>query len=311
MSLITVTGEIDPGEVLLADAHEHVWIQPEAGVDPSARIELNDYDAITGELRTLSSGGVLLVDCQPGGAGRDARQLAAVARAANLWITAVTGFHQRKYYPPAAPHWSQTADDFIAELTHATHETRDHAVPVRASAIKVGYEGVIEGQTRVLMEAAAHAARATGATILFHTEQGRGVELLIPFFEGYGVPASQLYLCHVDKRNDFALHADLARAGALLGYDTFARPKYDPANNVWRLLQQMIAAGLDHRVAVGLDFAFPSMWAFGGGQGIAGAYASILKRMEQIGLTADSIRRLTARNIAQQLVFKTAPPSGV
>ena len=91
---------------------------------------------------------------------------------------------------------------------------RETGNTIRATTIKVGYEGTIAGQTRVLMEAAAEASRQTGALILFHTERGQNVEALIPFFGDRGVPASRLYICHVDKRPDAGLHRALAQAGA-------------------------------------------------------------------------------------------------
>lgn len=311
----TVTGGVPVEAITLADGHEHVWINPAEGVSPEARIELNDFERIRQELVGFKqAGGMLLVDCQPGDAGRDTRQLRRLSEATGVLITATTGTHQRKYYPPDSWQWQADADEaaryFVSELTEGTREALDarrdpaEAMPIRAAIIKIGYEGVIEGQTRVLMDAAASAARQTGASILLHTEMGRNVEALIPFFEQRGVPANRLYMCHVDKRPDLGLHRELARAGVLLGYDTFGRPKYDPDHGVWQLIPTLVADGLAHSIAVCLDFAFPAQWrSFGGEPGLTFLPTKILPRLQQIGLDAATIHRLTARNVAERLAW--------
>lgn len=314
--LRTVTGFIDPETITLADGHGHVWIEPPQGVAGDVRIELNDYAAIEGELRDFhAQGSALIVDCQPGGAGRDARQLAKLSNAAGVAITATTGFHQQKYYPPASWLWHSSAEPaaafFIEELTVGTFESGG---TIPATVIKVGYEGIIDGQTRILMEAAAEASNRTGAAILFHTERGLNIEALLPFFTGHGVPCHRLYLCHVDKRPDFGLHRELAQAGVLLGYDTFVRPKYNPNQNVWPLVKQMAAAGLDGSVAVCLDLAFPYMWrACNGAPGLL-ALVDIVSRLRAEGMSESSIRHLTALNVVRRLVWadseRTSKPYG-
>lgn len=312
----TVTGNVPVTAIQLADGHEHVWIDPSEGGSAEAHIELNDYVRIRQELESFrQAGGTLLVDCQPGGAGRDTLQLRRLSEDTGVLITATTGTHQQKYYAPDSWQWQASVDEaaryFISELTEGTRESLDAQAenpvrqPVRAAIIKIGYEGMIEGQTCVLMEAAAAASQQTGASILFHTEQGRNIEALVPFFEQRGVPPHRLYMCHVDKRPDVGLHRELAQAGVLLGYDTFGRPKYDPEHGVWQLIPNLAADGLDHSMAVGLDFAFPSQWrSFGGEPGLTFLQAHVIPHLAQIGLDTEAIKRLTAQNVAERLVWK-------
>lgn len=308
MTIQTVTGPIAVDEVRLADAHAHVWIEPPEGVAPEAALRLHDAEAIRAELNDFySAGGTILIDCQPGGCGRNGNRLAELARATGVHITATTGFHQQKYYPPEHWLWSASAEEaasyFIEELTVGMRETGN---TIRATTIKVGYEGVISGQTRILMEAAAEASRRTGALLLFHTERGKGVEALVPFFEDSGVSARRLYMCHVDKRADVGLHRELAQAGVLLGYDTFARPKYHPDRGVWPLLEILVAEGLEAQIAIGLDMALASMWRhFGGHPGLDFLPHHVVPRLRAMGIPEPAIRKLTATNIAQYLVWQT------
>ncbi len=307
MNLLTVTGPIPVEAVRLADGHAHLWISPPDGLAPGSRLALDDYETIRAELTDCRAAGVTtLIDCQPGGCGRDAGMLRRLAEATGLHVTATTGFHRQTYYPAQSWLWSASEEAaaayFVEELTVGTRETGG---TVRATTIKVGYEGVIDGQSRVLMEAAALAARLTGAAILFHTEQGQNVEALLPFFADRGVAPARLYLCHMDKRPDSGLHRELARAGVLLGYDTFARPKYHPEQNAWRLIHALIADGLDHAIAIGLDLALSATWRrYGGQPGLSFLPEQIVPRLRAEGIGEASIRRLTGQNVAERLVWQ-------
>jgi predicted metal-dependent phosphotriesterase family hydrolase len=305
----TVTGLVEEEDVRLADAHGHVWIKPPKGVSKDARLRLCDYAAIEAELVDFSlAGGTTIVDCQPGGCGRNAEMLVRLATATGLHITATTGFHRRRYYPPTHWLWSASEEEisthFVEEVTCGMHETNG---TVPATTIKVAHEGRLEGQTLVLMAAAAEAARQTGAAILCHTERGRNAEELPPFFADRGVPADRLHICHMDKRPDFGLHRELAQAGTLLGYDTFVRPEYKPEERGWPLLAKMVADGLADRIAIGLDLADSSMWRHSGGQpGMVALAEEIVPRMRAKGMMESTIIQLTGRNIARRLVHQTS-----
>lgn len=307
MNLQTILGSIPIGDVKMADAHAHAWIDPPKGVAPKHRLELKNARLIEAELKDFrSGGGTTLIDCQPGGCGRDGHMLAKLSESTGLHITATTGFHLQHYYPYGYWLWSasehEAADFFVNELTIGLHENGD----ALATTIKVGYTGKIEEQTRVLMEAAAEASRQTGAAILFHTEQGQNVEALPTFFEDRGVSANRLYMCHVDKRPDIGLHRELAQAGALLGYDTFVRTKYKPGQNVWPLLVEMVRAGYDGNIAIGLDLALSSMWRhYGGGPGMITLPEEILNRLHSEELSVSIIEKLVGQNVARVLVRET------
>lgn len=301
--IVTVTGSVPVETIGITDCHSHAWIDPVAGGASDAPV-LNSFDAIQAELTAFRQvGGRLLVDCQPGGCGRDVRRLVRLSQATGLLITSVTGFHMQKYYPPENRLWQATADQaarhFIRELTEGAAES-EFTIP--ATAIKIGYSGETEGQSRVLMEAVAAASRETGAAILFHTEAGKNIEALIPFFAAQGVPPRRLYVCHVDKRPDLGLHRELIKAGVLLGYDTFLRPKYDPDNGVWKLIPALVSEGLAHGIAIALDPAFPNLWAFGGGHGPRALAEIVLPRLRREGIDEASISAMLGRALARRFV---------
>ncbi|WP_343390354.1 hypothetical protein [Candidatus Amarobacter glycogenicus] len=181
-----------------------------------------------------AAGGGAMVDCQPGGCGRNGRILANLSRATGVHVIACTGFHLRRYYPPHAMLWQLSAeaaaDLFVEELTGALRETKNDSKPVRAGFLKIAGESSFEQTPGHLLEAAAAACRATGCVIEMHTERGTAVEEFLQFFVDQKVDPRRLVFCHVDKRPDFGFHEALAKTGAMLEYDTFFRPKYKPGN---------------------------------------------------------------------------------
>jgi predicted metal-dependent phosphotriesterase family hydrolase len=304
--VMTVAGPISFDEMGITDAHNHVWIEGFKGADPAnpvldqlalIRRELNDYRL---------AGGSSLLDCQPGGCGRDGRRLLELSRLSGVHIIACTGFHRRKYYPSDSKFWSLTsqsaADLFISELTRGLKETLSGRQPVLAGFIKIALEDSWEKCPLPFLEAAAAAATKTGCVVEIHTEKGALAVEIVDFFIKHAVPADQLVICHIDKHIDFGLHAELARSGALLEYDTFFRPKYDPEINVWPLVDRMAASGLEACVTLATDMAEKEMYlAYGGGPGLASLPLKIKSRLADRGLPESAIQQLVGGSIARRL----------
>jgi len=311
-TLQTVTGRVSPGELSIVDAHAHAWIAPVPGGSPGLP-QLADLPAIQAELVDYRQvGGSALVDCQPGGCGRDGRALAQLSAASGVALIACTGFHLRKYYPPDAWLWQADVDRaqaaFVSELTQGLAETLDTAQPVQAGFVKIACEATIEATPAALVEAAAGAALETGSALLVHTERGLDAERIVAAMVARGLEAGRMILCHMDKRPDPGLHRALAQQGVLLEYDTFYRPKYEPERNAWPLLERMLAEGFEGRLAVGTDMAHPSFWSrLGGGPGLTGLITRIIPRLQGLGCGPATIRRLTGANIAGRLATTIEP----
>ena len=302
----TVLGEISCETLGITDAHNHVWIDPVPGAAPGVPV-LNQYDEIKRELELYRlAGGGSLLDCQPGGCGRNTNRLAQLSRATVVPIIACTGFHRRKYYP--ADHWLFTASSehaaeyFLRELTSAFEETKDQPQPIRAGFIKAALESEWSDTPQAALEGAVEAARQTGLLFQMHTEKGELAEKAALFMQDHGVPPAQLVLCHMDKRPDFGLHVELAQFGALLEYDTFYRPLYEPESNLWPLMQKMVAAGLSAHIALATDMAEARMYAtIGKGPGLASLPAEIRSGLVKLGIPESSIQGMLGGNIARRL----------
>ena len=302
----TVTGPVEYSALGITDAHNHVWIDAIPGADANAPV-LNDFNAIAQELSAyLAAGGLSLLDCQPGGCGRNGRQLASLATSTGVQIIACTGFHRRKYYPPDdelfRANEERIADIFLGELTQSLLECANEPRNIRAGFIKIALEADWREIPQAPLEAAAAVAAESGALIEVHTEKGLLAEKAIIFFEDRHVNARQIVLCHMDKRPDPGLHAEIAKYGALLEYDTFYRPKYNPEQGVWPLIAVMIEHGLGNRIALATDMAEKEMYAaIGGGPGLASLPRDIRTRLEEMKIPDTTLRGFIGENIARRL----------
>src|SRR5690606_22498013 len=107
-----------------------------------------------------AAGGGTIVDCQPGGCGRDGRVLRRLSESSGVHVVAATGFHRCVYYPPDAPLFglsaTAAADYFRDEIANGLAETRGEASPlVYPGVIKIAAETSLEASPPALFEAAA------------------------------------------------------------------------------------------------------------------------------------------------------------
>ncbi len=304
----TVNGRVPADQLGLVDAHSHVWIEPVPGAHLDGLI-LDDMEAMTAELQDFKRvGGGTIVDCQPGGVGRNGRRLRQISEQSGVHIVACSGFHLRCYYPENAPIWQHSAGDafafFMNEVQLGLLETQEDDDPVFPGFFKIAAEAGLDASPQHLFQAIAAACRISGLAIEMHTEKGTGVEDFLQFFLEHGVDPERLVFCHVDKRPDFGLHRELAQAGVLLEYDTFVRPKYDPERHAWPLLEKMAAAGLGHRVALATDMALTNMWQhLGGGPGLVANFEQMRSKLKSLNFEADVVRQLMGGNIARRLAI--------
>lgn len=309
--VMTVLGPVSSGMLGVVDAHSHLYIAPPAGGAADAPV-LTDEAGVGRELAAFrAAGGGAIVDCQPGGCGRDGRVLRRLSQQSGVHVVASTGFHRRRYYPPDAPLFGMSAgaaaDVFRDEIGNGLVETRvaDGRRPSAVAfpgLIKIAAEASLSASPLDLFEAAAAVARETGYAIEMHTERGAAVMEFLAFFAARGLSPRRLVFCHVDKRPDFGLHRELAQAGVLLEYDTFFRSKYEPERYVWPLIRQMADAGLADHVALATDMADPGLWAeLGGAPGLLGFFTIIKEGLTRMSLPSATIDGLLGGNIAARL----------
>lgn len=305
-SITTVLGEVGSDQLGITDAHSHLWISQQESAIEGAPV-LDREDLIAAELREYrTSGGQSQLDCQTGGAGRDGNVLASLSKASGVHLIACTGFHLERYYPAHNEIWSMSADQaakhFLNEVDKGLEETRAIG-PVYPGFIKIAALESLEKTPRQLMDAALMVSKKTGLMIEMHTEKGSGVEDLLPYISRQSFPPDRLVICHIDKRPDPGLHKELCQSGYLLEYDTFFRPKYNPEENLWPLLREMVRSGFSNSIALATDQAESSTWnSMGTGPGLAGFPTIIKERLEEEFQDPKIVEALMGGNIAKRLI---------
>lgn len=317
----TVKGMTKKDYLGIIDSHSHLWIEeinsnckkkytrPVINNFLIIKKELNKFK--DKEINNISDGYASIIDCQPGGCGRNGNKLLELSELTGVNIISVTGFHKKEYYISHSSVWKMSRKNaaifFKDEVRNSLIETagtNHENSKIRAGAIKIAFTGVLEGQYRTLTEAAIDASLITGAPLIVHTDRGLEVEKLVSFFEEKEIPFSKIMLCHMDKRADIKLHKYLADKSIYLEYDTFNRSKYDPEKNVWPLLIEMVREGYGSSVMIGSDLADNSSWnELSKKRGLAGFFKSIAERLASSGADTVDIENIIKKNAQNFLSF--------
>ena len=310
----TVMGDIDPVDLGITYAHEHLVIDGGRPVLLEPEFDLSDVDAMVTEVGAAVELGLgAVVDAMPCDAGRNATKLAEISRRTGIHVVAPTGLHHERYYGPA--HWShrveveELAALFVADIRDGI-DANDYAGPIvhrtphRAGVIKVaGSDGGPSERDRLVFEAAAIAHAGTGAPILTHCERGTGALEQIAALSAFGVDPRHVVLSHVDKVVDRAYHRELAVTGAAAEYDGSFRWG-DAENGTLRLLDWMAEDGLLGQVVIGMDAARRGyLSVYGGGPGLTWLLDGFSAAMDQRGLGPDVHRELFVTNPARVFAF--------
>ena len=309
----TVLGDVPVTDLGRTNYHEHLFqVSPLLPGD-----ELEDEPRSLVEAVSLrASGFPAVVDATPTGLGRRPEALARVAAASRLHVVATTGAHREPHYD--AGHWlldlseGELADRFTADVTdgqplvdgpeRGAPSLAPSGSPVRAGVVKagIGYWSIGAFEQRVLAAAAATWAR-TGAAVMVHLEHGSAAFEVLAALEVLGVPAAAVALAHVDRNPDPGLHAELAAAGAYLGYDGWARSQRWPDSLLLDCLLRAAEQGAEERLLLGGDVARATRYrGYGGMPGLAYLGERVLPRLARAASPA-LVTALTETNPARWL----------
>jgi 5-phospho-D-xylono-1,4-lactonase len=304
----TVLGDIDPGELGITYAHEHLVIDGGRPVAIEPEFLLNDVDRLADELTAAHAAGLqAAVDMMPADCGRNPELLAELSRRSGVHLVAATGLHHEKFTGPA--HWSlrATVDElaalFVADIEVGI-DARDYTGPIvqrtdiRAGVVKVGgNQGGPSRRDEPIFLAAAEAFHRTGVPIHTHCEGGTGALEQVALLETAGVPPDRISLSHVDKVVDRGYHRGIFETGASVVYDQAFRWA-DRPNGTLQLLEWAAADDRLGQVMLGMDAARQSYYsAYGGRPGLPFLLQEFSADLESRGLDA----------AAREVLFVTNP----
>jgi 5-phospho-D-xylono-1,4-lactonase len=310
----TVLGDIDPSELGVTYAHEHLVVHGGAPVRMQPDFDLQDVDRMLVEVAEAVAFGLrATVDAMPCDCGRDVVKLADLSRRGGIHIVAPTGLHHERFYGP--DHWSRTmavdelADRFTLDVTRGI-DANDYAGPDirrtahRAGVIKIaGSQGGPSARDLRIFEAAAATHVATGVPILTHCEGGTGALEQVQALADHGVPPSHVVLSHVDKVVDRGYQREIAQTGAFAEYDGSFRWG-DAENGTLRLLGWALEDDAIGGILLGMDAARQGYYhVYGGSPGLAWLLDGFADLMRERGLHDAVQQRLFVENPARAFAF--------
>ncbi|MDT0157990.1 aryldialkylphosphatase [Microbacterium sp. ARD32] len=305
----TVTGDVDPVDLGRVNYHEHLFqVSPLLPGD-----DLDDEAASADEAAQLrASGFETMVDATPLGLGRRPAAIRRISASTGLRVVMTTGVHRREHYrsnhPLLQARPEELAEAFVRDLTAGAvepDEAAPEAMTARAGVLKagLGYWRIDAAAGRTI-EAIGAAHRATGAPVMVHLEHGTAAFEALEAFDGVGVAADQVALAHMDRNPDPGLHAELAAAGAYLGYDGAARAKDWPDSVLLDCLVATAEAGGASRILLGGDVARRTRYrAYGGLPGLRYLGERFVPRL-MVKAGADLTDAVLRRNPAMWLTWR-------
>ena len=255
-------GPVAVGDLGPTLAHEHVFVLQSEALQNYGHVwgdsywdeELRVTDAIT-KLRALRAAGIeTIVDPTAPGLGRDVRRIQRINAEVDLNIVVASGVYAFLELPNFLAYRSveAIAAIFVRELTVGIDNTG-----IRAAFLKCTVEqhGIVGDVPRIL-EAVARAAVETGAPVMVHTNAS--VQTGLPALEaltGWGVDPRLIIIAHAGDSNDLAYLRALGDSGAVLGFDRFNIPHFNPDVKRIETLAALAAEGYADRVHLGHDAA--------------------------------------------------------
>lgn len=303
--VVTVTGPVDPHQLGVTYAHEHLLGGPP---DWSPDAKDADFTMLSSEAaaRELAlfrlAGGQAMVEMSPVDYNRRPEGLRDLARETGIHIIMTTGLHKDAFSQRITA--AHTVEELTAMFSRDVAEGAD-GTGVRAGVIKAAtsLNTITEGEGKVL-KAAARAHLATGAPISTHTQNGTmGLEQITALRQE-GVEPSRVALGHVDRKLEYDYHRAMLDTGAYLIYDQISKEKYVPDRDRVALLVQLVSEGYGGQIMLAGDFGRASYWTTsGGGPGLTYILWRFIPWLISEGITREAARAMLVDNPAHFFAF--------
>ncbi|MDB5615532.1 MAG: phosphotriesterase [Devosia sp.] len=284
MSFIrTLTGDIDPSELGVTYAHDHLFCIPplwkEKKIDD---FMIDDLEASIKDVELFTAqGGQAVYDATAIDYGRDPTALKTISERTGIKIIATAGFNKAVMWPGQMAGTGGTFQQWIDG--HSRAEIRDHVVSevttgmdgtsLRGGVVKfgTGYNTISDSEDKV-MRAVLDAHKQTGAPLHSHTEMGTMILEQLAIVKAEGVDPTRLTIAHVDRNPDPWLHAKAAQTGAFMCFDGISRVKYHPESVLIDCILQLVKRGHEKQLMIGGDIARRTMYRNYGEGGLGLGY---------------------------------------
>jgi phosphotriesterase-related protein len=332
----TVLGTIDPADLGVTMAHEHLWMDStpllevhgyrptadgpwDASVAAEARwnpgvhadnYRLTDTDAAVEELAPfIRAGGRAIVELTPPSLGRDAERVRGIAERADVHVVLGTGQYLRPVHEPwvAGATVDGITDRLLADAIDGVDGTG-----IRPGIFgEIGTSDPVDPDERRVLQAVAAASAASGLAISIHLHPWgyEGATVLDALVEAGAAP-ERIILGHVATAID---HPDQLRAladgGATLGFDLFgfdhsllAPGRWPPGDrDVAATVAALVHDGYADRIVLGQDVGVRTRLRQWGGWGYAHVLEHVVPILRDLGTDEAALDAMLVANPARLL----------
>lgn len=258
----TVRGPVAAADLGRTLPHEHILIlQPEALLnyghvwgEPYWDEDVRVDDAIA-KLRAVRESGIrTIVDPTAPGLGRNIPRIQRINADVDLNIVVASGVYAFLELPNFLHYRSPEAiaELFVREIREGIDDTG-----VKAAFLKCAVEehGVVGDIPRIL-DAVALAAVQTGAPVMVHTNaQAATGTVALEQLTKRGVDPARVVVAHAGDSNDLDYLRAIGDTGAVLGFDRFNIPHFNPDEDRIRTLVALLQEGYGDRIHLSHDAA--------------------------------------------------------
>ena len=258
----TVRGPVAAMDLGRTLPHEHIVVlQPEALQNYGHVWGAAYWDEETGvrdaieKLRAVCDSGIrTLVDPTAPGLGRCIPRIQRINAEVDLNIVVATGVYAFLELPNFLHYRSAEAIAalFVRELQEGIDDTG-----VRAAFLKCAVEehGLVGDIPRIL-DAIAIAAAKTGAPVMVHTNAVAATgTVALEELTRRGVDPRRIVVAHAGDSNDLDYLRAIGDTGAVLGFDRFNIPHFNPDEDRMRTLLALLEEGYGDRIHLSHDAA--------------------------------------------------------
>jgi phosphotriesterase-related protein len=267
----TLTGDIDPEELGVTYAHDHLYCDPPFWREQGQSDLL--IDDVEGSIKDVElfvkAGGHAIYDATAIDYGRDPGALMTISMRTGIKIIATAGFNKGILWPARMKGANMTFQAWIdgmsrADLSaHMAREITDglDGTAIRGGVVKfgTGYNTISDSEDKV-MRAALDAHKETNAPLHAHTELGTLILEQLAVVKAEGVSPQRLTIAHVDRNPDPWVHRKAAETGAFLCFDGISRVKYHPESVLIDCILKLVAHGHERQILIGGDIARRTMY---------------------------------------------------
>jgi phosphotriesterase-related protein len=264
----TVLGSCTPDDLGVTLMHEHLLIgwpgwESDTAAPPFKRKEMLKL-CIDRMLELKALGLRTFLDPCPIDLARDAEFMAEVAQGARVNIICATGLYKEDQGAPAYFKFRAQFTDAVSEMAETF--TRELTEGIGSSGIKAGILKVatqahaISPYEEMVLRAAGRAAKATGARITTHTDEGTMGREQLDIFAAEGVDLTRVIIGHSCGSADLRYHVDMLDRGCLLGFDRFGLDILQPDRLRKAALIGLLGIGFQNQIVLSHD----SVWCWRG-----------------------------------------------